>query len=60
MASSTVNFNGSSRTTTYVSTTQLQATVPASDLTTAGTYPITVTNPTPGGGTSGTQMFTVN
>ncbi|MDZ4286091.1 MAG: MBG domain-containing protein [Candidatus Sungbacteria bacterium] len=58
---SVVNFNGSSRTTSYVSATQLTATIPASDLTTATSSAlITVTNPTPGGGTSNAQTFAVN
>jgi trimeric autotransporter adhesin len=38
--------------TTFVSSTQLQAVVPAAMLTTLGWTPITVTNPSPGGGTS--------
>ena len=52
ISGSVVNFNGSPRTTTYVSATQLTATIPATDLTTVGTKNITVTNPAPGGGTS--------
>jgi len=60
IVSSVVNFAGSARTTTYVSSTQLTATIPASDLLTVGTYNITVTNPAPGGGTSNAQTFTVN
>jgi hypothetical protein len=42
-----------------VSATQLNAAIPASDLTDAGTFDITVFNPTPGGGTSNAQTFTV-
>ncbi|MBI4293686.1 MAG: DUF11 domain-containing protein [Betaproteobacteria bacterium] len=60
VAGSVVNFAGSPRTTSYVSATQLTATIPASDLTIVGTYNITVFNPTPGGGTSNVQTFTVN
>ena len=56
---SVVNFNGVAKTTTYVSATQLTASIPDTDITTAGTYPVTVTNPAPGGGTSGSQTFTV-
>lgn len=59
VSGSVVWFNGSSRTTTYVSATQLTATIPASDMTAAGTFNITVVNPTPGGGTSNAQAFTV-
>src|SRR5215510_4784992 len=59
IASSVVQWNGSPRTTTFVSTTQLTASIPASDLTTAGSVPVTVVNPAPGGGTSGALTFTV-
>jgi hypothetical protein len=57
--SSMVNVNGSARPTIYVSSAQLTATIPASDLTNAGSFNITVTNPSPGGGTSNAQVFTV-
>ena len=60
LTSSVVRFAGTAKTTTYVSATQLTAAIPASDLTTAGTYNITVFNPTPGGGTSNAQVLTVN
>ncbi len=59
-ASSTVNWNGSARTTTYVSANQLTASILSSDITSAGTATVTVVNPTPGGGTSNTQTFTIN
>ena len=59
VAGSTVNFNGFARVTTYVSSTQLTVAILNSDLITAGTFPITVTNPAPGGGTSNAQTFTV-
>ncbi|MDO7851291.1 choice-of-anchor D domain-containing protein [Hymenobacter convexus] len=54
---SVVNFNNTTVTPTFTSATSLTVsfTLPA----TAGNYPITVSNPTPGGGTSGTQTFTV-
>lgn len=57
---SVVRFNGSNRTTTLVSATQLQAAITAADIATAGTASITVFNPTPGGGTSGGQTLTIN
>jgi len=60
LSSSVVNFNGSARDTTFVSANQLTATILASDLTAVGTFSITVTNPTPGGGTSNVQYFSVN
>ncbi len=57
---SSVTFNGRALSTTYVSTTQLRATVPASAVTTAGTFSVTVANPPPGGGASNAQTFTVH
>ncbi len=56
---SVVRLDGADRTTTFVSSTQLTATIPASDLTTAGTRSITVFTPTPGGGTSNAQTLSV-
>ena len=49
---SVVRFNGVNKTTTYVNDTQLTATIPASDLLVPGPFPVTVFNPTPGGGSS--------
>jgi hypothetical protein len=60
LANSIVNWNDTPLTTTYVSDTELTATVPYTDLFIVGTVSVTVTNPTPGGGTSGSQTFTVN
>ncbi|MBI2987903.1 MAG: hypothetical protein HYY45_14160 [Deltaproteobacteria bacterium] len=59
VASSVVRWNGSDRTTTFVSSTQLQASIPSSDISTAGTAQVTVFNPTPGGGTSSGLTFTI-
>lgn len=59
ITSSVVNFNGSQRATTFTNSTHLKALIPAFDLTVLGTYPITVTNPGPSGGTSNAQNFTV-
>ena len=56
---SIVNWNGSARATTYISATQLTATILASDITSQGTASVTVFNPTPGGGTSNAQTFTI-
>ena len=56
---STVNWNGSGRTTTFVSATQLTAQIPATDLLVAGTAAVTVVTPAPGGGTSNAQTFTI-
>jgi hypothetical protein len=57
---SVVKWNGTSLTTTYVSSTQLTATVPTLNLATGGTVDVTVFNPTPGGGTSNAQTFNIN
>ena len=59
VANSVVNFNGSARTTTFVSPTQLSFTLTATDLGTAGTWPVTVTSPGPGGGTSSSVSLSV-
>ena len=59
-AGSVVRWNGSDRTTTYVSSSQLRASISASDIATAGTASVTVYNPTPGGGLSNAQTFTIN
>jgi hypothetical protein len=56
---STVLVNGSSRVTTYVSSTLLQATLLPSDFAQGGTLNITVSNPPPGGGTTAVMSLTV-
>jgi hypothetical protein len=64
-----IKFNNTAQTTTYVSTTKLTTTIPASAVMNAGTVPVTVTNPgTPGGPygggtqaeTSSAMNFTIN
>src|SRR5512133_1094112 len=55
-----VNWNGSGLVTTYVSATQLTAIVPAARVATAGTAPVTVTNPGPPSKTSTAVTFTIN
>jgi hypothetical protein len=58
---STVYWSTSSLMTTYVSTTQLTAQVPATDIATGGnTVGITVQTPSPGGGTSNSFQFEVD
>ncbi len=57
---SMVNLNGSPRATEFVSSTQLMATIPATDLEAAGSRSITVVNAAPGGGTSSAQTLMVN
>lgn len=59
VSGSVINFNGTALTTSFVSATQLTATVAAAAVTTAGTYNVTVTTPAPGGGTSAAATFTV-
>jgi hypothetical protein len=52
VSGSLVQWNGSGRPTTYVSSTQLAATITANDVASTGTAQVTVFNPPPGGGTS--------
>ena len=56
---STVTWNGSNRTTAFVNSTQLTATITPADLSTAGTATIGVTT-TGAAATSNTQIFTIN
>src|ERR1700685_3897132 len=49
VAGSVVNWNGSARVTTFISTSQLQAAILSTDLASVGTASITVRNPAPGG-----------
>ncbi|HEX2440675.1 MAG TPA: hypothetical protein VHT71_20350 [Methylomirabilota bacterium] len=58
-SSSVVRWNGSDRATTFVSGGQLTAAITSADLTTAGSFPVTVYTPAPGGGTSAAAAFTV-
>jgi hypothetical protein len=60
VSTSAVKFNGTAVTTTFVNATQVTAAIPATDIVTAGTYPVTVTNPAPGGGTSNSVNFSVS
>jgi len=59
VSTSKVHWKGLERPTTFVSATQLRAAIPASDLQAAGAADITVATPTPGGGISAVQTFTV-
>ncbi len=59
ISGSTVNFNGSARMTTAVSTTQLTAAILAADIANAANVNVTVTNPAPGGGTSNAVSFAI-
>jgi len=55
-----VSFNGNARTTAFVNSAQVTATILASDIASAGSPSVTVTNPSPGGGPSNSLPFTVN
>ncbi len=59
ISGSVVRWGGVARTTTYVSSTKLTAAITPGDLATAGTAAVTVFNPTPGGGTSGSLSFSI-
>ena len=56
---SVVGWNASDRTTTFVDSGELQASIPASDIAVGGTAEITVFNPAPGGGPSGSVAFSI-
>ena len=60
LSNSTIRWNGADRTTVYISPTELQATIPAADISIVGTADVTVFTPAPGGGLSLAQTFTVN
>ncbi len=60
LANSVVRWNGSDRPTTYISATELTAQITTADLAAAGTFPVTVFTPGPGGGISNAVNFTVN
>lgn len=60
ISSSSVQWNGSARTTTNTSSTQLQVQITAADIANSGSATLSVTNPTPGGGNSGSAEFTIN
>jgi len=55
-----IKWNGTALTTTFVSGSQLTATVPATNIASAATATITVSNPPPGGGTSNVVFFDIS
>ena len=59
VADSIVRWNGYDRTTSFISDTELQATINAADIATAGSAQVSVFNPTPGGGGSNAQTFNI-
>jgi len=60
LSDSTVTYNSTPYSATFVSSTQLTISLAASDQATAGTYAVIVTNPSPGGGASNSVNFMVN
>src|SRR5574341_553892 len=56
---SVVQWNSVNRTTTFVSPTQLNATISAAGIAAVGSASITVFTPAPGGGTSGPATFSI-
>jgi subtilisin len=58
-ASSVVRWNGVARPTTFVSGTQLRASIAAADVAATGTAQVSVFSPAPGGGTSSAVTFTI-
>jgi len=54
-----VNWNGNARTTTFVNSSQVTASITAADVAAAGTASVTVSNPAPGGGVSNVANFQV-
>lgn len=59
VATSMVNFGGMEVASTFVSSTELQAAIPAAALASTGTPTVTVSNPAPGGGASNAANFTI-
>jgi FG-GAP-like repeat/Abnormal spindle-like microcephaly-assoc'd, ASPM-SPD-2-Hydin len=60
VSGSAVNWNGSALATTFVSDSQLTASVPAADVAAANTASVTVISPSPGGGTSNVVFLPVS
>jgi 6-phosphogluconolactonase len=56
---SVVEWNGSNRSTAFVSSGQVTAQIPAADIAAAGAATVTVFNPAPGGGGSNSATFTI-
>jgi FG-GAP-like repeat/HYDIN/CFA65/VesB-like, Ig-like domain/FG-GAP repeat len=59
VSGSVVMWNGSARTTTFVSRSQVKASILATDIATVGTAAVTISNPGPGGGVSNVVFFQV-
>ncbi|PIV20846.1 MAG: hypothetical protein COS40_10460, partial [Deltaproteobacteria bacterium CG03_land_8_20_14_0_80_45_14] len=59
ISASIVSFNNQQYPAIFISTSQIEAAIPASAVATAGNYPVKVINPAPGGGETSTLTFTV-
>lgn len=59
ISGSAVTYNGVAHATTFLSTSQLSISLAANDLSATGSYPVVVTNPSPGGGASSAVNFNV-
>ncbi|MFZ5446628.1 MAG: beta strand repeat-containing protein [Myxococcota bacterium] len=55
----TASFNGSPRSTTVTSSTSLTFSLSSADVATGGLFPVTVSNPAPGGGTSSSVSLAI-
>jgi hypothetical protein len=56
---SVVEWDGAPRPTVFMSSTELRAEIPVSDVAQPGTFPVTVSTPSPGGGSSAAFNFEV-
>jgi len=59
VSGATVYWNGNARTTTFVTSSQVTASITKADVATAGTANVTVGNPAPGGGISNVAHFQI-
>ncbi len=59
LSNSTIDFNGTPLTTTFVDSEHLTATVPAANVANPATASVTVVNPSPGGGSSNAVYFPI-
>lgn len=59
LPSTTIDVNGSARTTTYINATEVSAALPLTDFAAAGTLSVTAVNAAPGGGTSAASTISV-
>jgi hypothetical protein len=60
VSSTVVQVNGSSRSTTFISSTQLLSSLSVADQATAGSLSVSAFTPTPGGGTSSAASIAIN